>query len=224
MGDQLTAHYRCALVRWETLCSTQGNPIPTSTSAGLQHGPAVDVRGLHAQKISGRELKYTALVGKPSELTYHHADYLLYQQALKMGIKGIHTIYCVGDNPESDIYGANLYNKYLEKRVQQRVKKPVHQVVGSHAPEYDSDSEFESDLPDELSGVYAKSCQSILVCTGVYCSSRDYVTYGRPRSSNHNHRDFVLDPVLTQPMYVTQNVYEAVKLVFEKEKVVLPSS
>ncbi|XP_052778307.1 haloacid dehalogenase-like hydrolase domain-containing 5 isoform X2 [Mya arenaria] len=171
------------------------------------------------QKISGRELKYTALVGKPSELTYHHADYLLNQQALDLNMDGIKTIYCIGDNPESDIYGANLYNKYLQKRVH-RVKKPIQQIIGSQAIELDdSDSEFESDIPAELSGMYADMCKSILVCTGIYCSSRDYVTYGRPRTSNHNHRDFVLDPVLTQPRYVTQNVFEAVKLVFEKERV-----
>ena len=48
------------------------------------------------QKISGRELKYTALVGKPSELTYHHADYLLHEQALKMGMNGVKTLYCIG--------------------------------------------------------------------------------------------------------------------------------
>lgn len=48
------------------------------------------------QKITGRELKYTALIGKPSEITYHHADYLLHQQAKQLGIDGIQTIYCIG--------------------------------------------------------------------------------------------------------------------------------
>ena len=48
------------------------------------------------QKITGRELKYTALIGKPSEITYHHADYLLHQQAIRLGIDGIQTIYCIG--------------------------------------------------------------------------------------------------------------------------------
>ena len=48
------------------------------------------------KKISGYELKYTALVGKPSELTYHHADHLLDDQAKKLGMGGINTIYCIG--------------------------------------------------------------------------------------------------------------------------------
>ncbi|XP_045165956.1 haloacid dehalogenase-like hydrolase domain-containing 5 [Mercenaria mercenaria] len=185
------------------------------------------------QKISGRELKYTALVGKPSELTYRHADFLLYEQARNMGMNGIKTIYCIGDNPESDIYGANLYDKYLQKRVIHTnvnvIKRTQQQTAGSQiidVDETDTDSDLDSErtsaLKDNSAEVYAKSCQSILVCTGVYCSSRDYVTYGRARSSNHNHRDFVLDPVLTQPKFVTQNVHEAVKLVFQKEKVISP--
>ncbi|XP_076468599.1 haloacid dehalogenase-like hydrolase domain-containing 5 [Babylonia areolata] len=76
------------------------------------------LEGLY-QKITGRELKYTALIGKPSDITYHHADYLLHQQAKNLGINGIKTIYCIGDNPETDIYGGNLYNQYLRKRSHQ---------------------------------------------------------------------------------------------------------
>ena len=53
------------------------------------------LEGLY-QKISGRELKYTALVGKPSEITYHHADHLLHQHAKNLGIDGVRTIYCIG--------------------------------------------------------------------------------------------------------------------------------
>lgn len=58
---------------------------------------------------------------------------------------------------------------------------------------------------------------SILVCTGVYTTDSDFLTYGGKEISNHNHRDFVLDSELKKPTYVTQNVLEAVKLVFEKE-------
>ncbi|KAL4227160.1 Haloacid dehalogenase-like hydrolase domain-containing 5 [Mactra antiquata] len=182
------------------------------------------------QKISGHEMKYTALVGKPSELTYRHADYLLYEQARAMNMNGIKTIYCVGDNPESDIYGANLYNKYLQRRVIHKnvnfIKRTnIQQSAGSQIIDMeDSDADSDFDMSKDDSEVYAQSCQSILVCTGVYCSSRDYVTYGQRRASNHNHRDFVLDPVLTEPKYVTQNIHEAVKMVFEKENVASPFS
>lgn len=178
------------------------------------------------QKITGRELKYTALIGKPSEITYHHSDLLLYQQARSLGISNVDTIYCIGDNPETDIYGANLYNRYLQKRNLQLSNRKVKQAAGSGMSK-SIDVEDDEDLlssvnlmEDELADRnFTQSCQSILVCTGVYSSSKDYVTYDNTgRTSNHNHRDFVLDPQLKCPNYVVQNVHEAVQLVFEKEQ------
>ena len=47
-------------------------------------------------KITGYELKYTALVGKPSELTYVHSENVLQEQAKEMGLPGIHRMYCIG--------------------------------------------------------------------------------------------------------------------------------
>lgn len=178
-------------------------------------------------KISGRELKYTALVGKPSELTYHHADMLIHQQAKDLGMETVKTIYCIGDNPESDIYGANLYDRYLQRRNSVNSMSLVKQqslgfknIISEMELESDTDSDTLSPPDALINTVTAEDCMSILVCTGVYCSSRDYVTYGRSQISNHNHRDFVLDPQLTQPRFVTQNVHEAVKLVFEREGVI----
>lgn len=46
--------------------------------------------------MSGHELKYTALLGKPSTLTYYHAEHVLQLQAREMGYGGINTMYCVG--------------------------------------------------------------------------------------------------------------------------------
>ena len=130
------------------------------------------------------------------------------------------------DNPETDIYGANLYNRYLKKRsLQQRNKRTKQKLSTASGTSSDIDSDDEelsssvNMMEDEdLDSNNAQSCQSILVCTGVYCSSRDYVRYDAKRPSNHNHRDFVLDPELKRPTYVVQNVLEAVKLVFEKER------
>lgn len=163
------------------------------------------------QKISGRELKYTALVGKPSEVTYRHAYFLLYKQAQDMGLDGIKTIYCIGDNPESDIYGANLFDKYLQKHaVCKNVNFPAQK-------QHNNDSDMANNSQQQ---VYANSSQSILVGTGVHKSSNDSAAHGRIQSRNHNHRDFVLDPILLQPKYETQDVLEAVKLVFQKENII----
>ena len=132
--------------------------------------------------------------------------------------------HCFSDNPESDIYGANLYKRSLKKRLQARksavkplVKQKARQPGGSVVTALADDSD--DDIVDmEIPEVYAERCESILVCTGVYHTSHDYVSYGRSRVSNHNHRDFVLDPLLTEPDYIAPNVLDAVKLVFQKEK------
>ncbi|NXA80760.1 HDHD5 hydrolase, partial [Thryothorus ludovicianus] len=66
------------------------------------------------KKITGRELKYEALMGKPSRLTYQYAEHLIRAQALQRSWEQpIHTLYAVGDNLMTDVYGANLWEKEL---------------------------------------------------------------------------------------------------------------
>ncbi|NXF91994.1 HDHD5 hydrolase, partial [Eubucco bourcierii] len=62
------------------------------------------------KKITGKDLKYEALMGKPSKLTYQYAEYLIRAQAAERQWKQpIQTLYAVGDNLMTDVYGANLY-------------------------------------------------------------------------------------------------------------------
>ena len=69
------------------------------------------------KKVTGRDMIYTALIGKPSEITYRHGEHVLQQQARAGGLPlPVRTIYCIGDNICTDIFGANLYNKYLERQ------------------------------------------------------------------------------------------------------------
>ncbi len=52
------------------------------------------------KKISGHPLQYTAIVGKPSEITYYHAEYLISRHAYDLGYKQpIKRIYAVGVSP-----------------------------------------------------------------------------------------------------------------------------
>ncbi|XP_063072619.1 haloacid dehalogenase-like hydrolase domain-containing 5 [Engraulis encrasicolus] len=75
------------------------------------------------KKVTGMELKYEALMGKPSELTYHFAEYLIREQAAERGWRApIRSLYAIGDNLMTDIYGANLYNRYLEERASSSTK------------------------------------------------------------------------------------------------------
>uniref|UniRef100_A0A8C7WML5 Haloacid dehalogenase-like hydrolase domain-containing 5 n=1 Tax=Oryzias sinensis TaxID=183150 RepID=A0A8C7WML5_9TELE len=178
------------------------------------------------KKITGRELKYEALMGKPSELTYHFAEFLIRSQALERQWKlPITTLYAIGDNLMTDIYGANLYNRYLEERVARKNPKAVAQmaaVTGSAATlpgEEESDSLWES----ELSLPSATSCKSILVCTGVYNHSVDVPSDPHrciKETVFHGHRDFHFEPALVEPDYITEDVAEAVDLIFKHEKFV----
>ncbi|KAM6924844.1 haloacid dehalogenase-like hydrolase domain-containing 5 [Xenentodon cancila] len=179
------------------------------------------------KKITGQDLKYDALMGKPSELTYHFAEYIIRSQAMQRRWKRpVTTLYAIGDNLMTDIYGANLYNRYLEERAARKNPKAVAKMAaatGSSAAvprEEETDSLWES----ELAVPAATSCKSILVCTGVY-NPNAHVPSDANRCIKetvfHGHRDFRFDPALVEPGRIVQDVAEAVELIFEQEKFVL---
>jgi hypothetical protein len=62
----------------------------------------------------------------------------------------------------------------------------------------------------------AEAISSILVKTGVF--QGDLVSPGAGNVMNLAHKDTVIDSTLTRPKHITQDVFEAVKLVFQMEK------
>jgi len=49
------------------------------------------------KKITGHDLIYTALIGKPSEVTYHHAHHMVMKQAKLLGLeKHMKSLYAIG--------------------------------------------------------------------------------------------------------------------------------
>lgn len=248
-------------IRWETnlqlivdVLLTSGNPGKTWNSSQYPHIPvlacnmdllwmaeAKNPRFGHGmflvcleslyKKVTGYELKYEALIGKPSVVTYNYAELLVKQQAEKLGWTApVRRLYAIGDNPMADIYGANLYNRYLQAvqhtKVQMQAKSgvgvdPVVEAVGE-TPKMTS-AEFggatggygsETDRPE--------GCSSILVCTGVYSRDQQELPSDPEQTVTeqrifHGHRDFRFDPSLTQPSLVVQDVKEAVEMVFEQE-------
>lgn len=49
------------------------------------------------KKITGKDMIYSALVGKPSEITYYHANHMLREHARSIGINhNVDTIYAIG--------------------------------------------------------------------------------------------------------------------------------
>jgi HAD superfamily hydrolase (TIGR01456 family) len=165
-------------------------------------------------KLSNQVLKYSAIVGKPAEITYLYAENCLKQHAKALGFNSnIKRIYAIGDNIDTDIYGANVYNQILENNLISRQRKQLKAIEaddGSNTSEISFINEHLS-MSDDID-CSAESCESILVCTGVYRSdvqSNNKLNYG--------HRDMIVDETLKTPKYICNDVYDAVNLVLNME-------
>uniref|UniRef100_A0A673CRG4 Zgc:77375 n=1 Tax=Sphaeramia orbicularis TaxID=375764 RepID=A0A673CRG4_9TELE len=178
------------------------------------------------KKITGEDLKYEALMGKPSELTYHFAEYLIRCQAVQKQWKlPVTSLYAIGDNLMTDIYGANLYNRYLEERVARKNPKAVAKMAAAtgSTTAVPQDEETDNLWESELALPSATSCKSILVCTGVYNPNAEVPTDANhciKETVFHGHRDFRFDPALVEPGHIVKDVAEAVDVIFEQEKFV----
>ncbi|MGH0163391.1 UNVERIFIED_CONTAM: hypothetical protein FKN15_074411 [Acipenser sinensis] len=179
------------------------------------------------KKITGKDLKYEALMGKPSELTYHYAEYLIRSQAAEREWRNpIGNLYAIGDNLMTDIYGANLYNRYLEEKSSRKSSKALAKVVagtGSKASAVSQEEESDNAWESELAPPSATSCRSVLVCTGVYDPHTQVPSDPSESITEtvfHGHRDFCFDPALVEPGHLVQDVDAAVQLIFEQENFV----
>ncbi|ETE70154.1 Cat eye syndrome critical region protein 5, partial [Ophiophagus hannah] len=162
------------------------------------------------KKMTGKELKYEALLGKPSTVTYRYAEHVLKQQMEGCGWSSpLRQLYAIGDNPMADIYGANLYHRYLQTQAE----------VSVTAMAAESEKHLETQRDCSISVSSAKNCHSILVCTGVYNPHGDIPTDPEDilKTLSHGHRDFHFDPSLVEASYVVNDVNDAVELVFQKE-------
>ncbi|XP_053577019.1 haloacid dehalogenase-like hydrolase domain-containing 5 [Bombina bombina] len=172
------------------------------------------------KKITGKDLKYEALMGKPSEVTYHYAEYLIRMQAAEMQPnKPVQTLYTIGDNLMTDIYGANLFNRYLQEKNSRKGSKALVQVLSGTGMTTVSQEE-EPVLESELSLPTATSCRSVLVCTGIY-NHHTKVPADTSKTIKetvfHGHRDFRFDPGLVEPGHIVEDVNAAVDLIFQLE-------
>ncbi|KAM6301011.1 haloacid dehalogenase-like hydrolase domain-containing 5 [Aegotheles albertisi] len=175
------------------------------------------------KKITGKELKYEALMGKPSKLTYQYAEYLVRAQAAERHWEQpILTLYAVGDNLMTDVYGANLYNRYLEENSRKGSKSRIQAKAagGRASATVSQDDEIDDSWENELASAAAAHCRSVLVCTGVYnphtevpLDTRESIT----ETVFHGHRDFRFDPGLVEPDHIVPDVDAAVDLVFQLE-------
>lgn len=71
--------------------------VPFSSTLRFGHGTFLVCLENIYKKITGKELKYEALMGKPCELTYHFAEYLIRSQAMQRQWKNpITSLYAIG--------------------------------------------------------------------------------------------------------------------------------
>jgi len=103
------------------------------------------------KNLTGKDLVYTALVGKPFEISYQYAEIMTNKLAIAKGQTEIKKIYFIGDNPGVDIIGANIYNEFIQQN-----------------DESDHRSITESEVLTSHPLITAEECESILVCTGIY--------------------------------------------------------
>ncbi|XP_041315070.1 haloacid dehalogenase-like hydrolase domain-containing 5 [Pyrgilauda ruficollis] len=170
------------------------------------------------KKITGKDLKYEALMGKPSRLTYQYAEHLIRAQALQRSWEQpIQTLYAVGDNLMTDVYGANLYNRYLEESSSTgpRPRLQAKASAGTAPALLSQDHQPGLSWEKELASAAAAHCRSVLVCTGVYSPlpSSDSIA----GNVFHGHRDFSFEPGLVEPDHIVPDVDAAVDLVFQLE-------
>lgn len=129
----------------------------------------------------------------------------------------------IKDNPNTDVYGANVYNRYLQTRTVSQVNEIVS-LIASDTLAGNADKSSYANHRTHLNSLQivrdsveqyhtAESLEPILVCTGVY--NRD--TYDENSITNHGHRDMIVDSELKKSKYICEHVLDAVKLIFEIE-------
>lgn len=220
-------------------CNTDMVWMAEASMPRFGHGTFLHCLEQIYRKLSGRELKYNAIVGKPSEITYYYAERMLKKHAESIGINtSIRRMYAVGDNLDTDIYGANIYNQILEnnKRYREKISKKVKnskvepglasvdKVTSLSEKKQTEERMFSNSIEQTFSFLEkessfvseSESITSILVRTGVFQGDLNDL-------NDHNvdlalaHKDMIVDPSLIKPRFICENVYEAVKSVFKLE-------
>lgn len=164
------------------------------------------------KKITGRDLVYSALIGKPSEITFRHGEHMLQEHARSIGIETpVKNMYCIGDNVCTDIFGANLYNRYIQTRNREEEEGLMKKkrLGTSRCIDHLVGEGVDGGGGSFLEG--AENCHSVLVETGVFSADSK-------ASLNHSPRDFLpAEDFYQEPTFVVTNVLEAVNLIFRQE-------
>ncbi|XP_053159074.1 haloacid dehalogenase-like hydrolase domain-containing 5 isoform X2 [Hemicordylus capensis] len=197
------------------------------------HPPAVQLPKIEAVVLFGEPVRWetnlqliidvlltSGYPGNPyPQATHPHIPVL----ACNMDLMWVAEAQSPRDNLMTDIYGANLYNRYLEEKNPRRGSKARIQAKaagGTRSATISQEEELDNTWESELASATATSCRSVLVCTGVYnphtevpFDTRESIT----ETVFHGHRDFRFDPALVEPDHIVPDVDAAVDLIFQLE-------
>jgi HAD superfamily hydrolase (TIGR01456 family) len=123
------------------------------------HGAFLECLESLYMKVTKNELVYEQMMGKPYLVTYEYAANKIQRQS-KNGAR-INKFYIIGDNPDVDIRGANIYKDYLldiENKISKSRRSSLSDGRLLQVPQ-------QSNSPSPV--------ESILVCTGVYNPQND---------------------------------------------------
>ncbi|GMS95697.1 hypothetical protein PENTCL1PPCAC_17872 [Pristionchus entomophagus] len=165
------------------------------------------------EKQTGKELHYWAVLGKPTEMSYLHAAHCIQNQALDRGMDGPKCIYVVGDNPESDILGAKLFDRYLR-----------HGGLGRF-DHVDLDT-FEDEVrPASLKIRRSiRRCVAVLVETGVYAEGCRLNGNIQPVSKLASELSPREQEALRCPDFVERDLFSALRMILSRERWIPPYS
>ncbi|XP_052780881.1 haloacid dehalogenase-like hydrolase domain-containing 5 isoform X2 [Mya arenaria] len=171
------------------------------------------------KKITGTDLQYHALIGKPCEITYRYAEHVIGDVAKRLGIqRPIRKLYFVGDNPNVDIVGANLYNRYLQRTISNQENGNTQDETSHNLPTCRS-------IPRSISmcAQTVRSIESVLVGTGVFDPNKKT---GNDDADDvyHGHRDIMHEPELAKPSQFVPDVCHGIMHILKQEKFVPNSS
>merc|ERR1711862_51783 len=144
----------------------------------------------------------------------------------KMGLTApLKKIYFVGDNPNVDIMGANMYNRYLKAKHSRRQSQAGNlRLPAARALHFN----------ETLTEQTATTMYSLLVGTGVFnpnsiteetttttttttTNANLNTATPNPGTPYHGHRDIENRPALTKPTKYCPDVYHADKFMFQQE-------
>uniref|UniRef100_A0A7E4W1K4 Cat eye syndrome critical region protein 5 n=1 Tax=Panagrellus redivivus TaxID=6233 RepID=A0A7E4W1K4_PANRE len=150
------------------------------------------------KKLTGHEIQYQAILGKPSELSYLQGVYCAQKAAFSLGLDPIETLYVIGDNPQSDVVGANLFSRYLRE--------------GNSGRFDDSDiKNFEEITCDVEAIKQVRECIPVLVKSGLYHERCEMNGFTRPVSLLLNDMSASERRFLQTPKFVENNLHNAIE-------------